>query len=144
MIPQILRYYTWTYSTGLSSPVSRLATYRVAGNAFGARWRRTRFREFVTVMLEIATEPDATGSACCLCQVHKNIICPRLTSVLVLEKKRSRIIDPAAYVSHFLPLLFLFFLYSFFVCLFLLPVVFPTEAQYYFQAAARRSKNLDE
>lgn len=53
---KIACYYTCTYSTGLSSPVSRAATYLDAGNAFGVRCSSARPCGFRTVMFAIATK----------------------------------------------------------------------------------------
>jgi hypothetical protein len=49
-------HYTCTYSTGLSSPVSRAATYLDAGNAFGVRCSSARPCVFKTVIFAIATK----------------------------------------------------------------------------------------
>lgn len=52
-------HYTCTYSTGLSSPVSRTATYLDAGNAFGVRCSSACPCVFRTVIFAIATKTSA-------------------------------------------------------------------------------------
>lgn len=52
---------TCIYSIGLSSPVSRLAVYLVAGNAFGTRLNSTRRLEFVMVTEAIVTSRRISG-----------------------------------------------------------------------------------
>lgn len=49
-------HHTCTYSTGLSSPASRAATYLDAGNAFGVRCSSARPCVFRTVIFAIATK----------------------------------------------------------------------------------------
>jgi hypothetical protein len=50
-----ISHHTWTYSTTLLSPRSRVADTLVAGNAFGTTFRTVRRRELVTDRDEIVT-----------------------------------------------------------------------------------------
>ena len=55
-------HFTWTYSTTLLSPRSRVAETLVAGKAFGTTFRTVRLRELMTdkeEMVTIHTSPSA-------------------------------------------------------------------------------------
>lgn len=52
---------TCIYSIGLSSPVSRLAAYLVAGKEFGTRLKSTRRLLFVMVTEAIVTSRRESG-----------------------------------------------------------------------------------
>lgn len=88
---------TWTYSTGLSSPASRLAMYLVAGKEFGVTFKSTRRRAFVIVMFEMVTDRQHCQRAF-LCNMWRM---GTLTFVLILEVQCSRIVNPASHVAHF-------------------------------------------
>lgn len=83
-------------STTLSSPVSRLAVIRVAGNAFGATLRRTRLREFVTVSAAMETTLQRY-------QLYQNVQVKRQavhTAVLVPEMERHAILKATTDIPH--------------------------------------------
>lgn len=93
---------TWTYSTTLLSPRSRLAETLVAGNASGTTFRTIRFREFVTVKDEIVTAFQAVSI------YHGyDVSVGVLTPILVPQIQRRGILNSAGGCAHlrFFPVL---------------------------------------
>lgn len=93
---QRTKVHTCMKSTTLSSPLSRLAVILVAGNALGARLRRTRLREFVMVSAAMDTTLDRyqhyRGAQVQWRAAH--------TAVLVPEMERHAILKATTNVPH--------------------------------------------
>jgi hypothetical protein len=93
---------TCMYSIGVSSPGSRFAVYRVAGKAFGMRFNKTRFLEFVIVTDAIVTVADILVSALIIQsdnggpETNGRIHTPGL----VLEIETPRVFQTASNIPH--------------------------------------------